>query len=250
MPDKVELLSILTATYNAANRLPYLIESLAQQSDKEFEWVVADGGSTDGTVELVNNAASFLENVRLDSHPDHGIYDALNRAIKIAQGDYYIVVGADDELSPYAVENYKKACKQSEADFITARIDTGGNIQGVRRPGWRWLYGQFAYVSGHAVGLAIRRSLHNRFGLYSLKYQIASDQLFILRAIDGGAVVSSHDFVAGRFDTEGASGRDVLATLFEGFRVQMDLGESPLIQFGLLGLRILKNWGRIKAQYR
>ncbi|WP_287963203.1 glycosyltransferase [Alcanivorax sp.] len=244
------LLSVVTATYNVEEKIPSLISSLARQSDQKFEWVVADGGSNDSTLELVNNAASVLENVKIDSRPDCGIYDALNRAVKIAEGDYYLVVGADDELTPGAVESFRKACKESEADFVTALIDTGRNIKGVRRPGWRWLYGPFAYVSGHAVGLAIRRSLHDRFGFYSLDYHIASDQLFILRAVDGGAVVSRHDFVAGRFDPGGTSAQDLLATLMEGFRVQVTVGESPLIQFGLLGLRILKNLGRIKANLR
>lgn len=244
------MLSIITATYNAEAKLPRLIDSLIHQSDQDFEWVVSDGGSKDGTLDLVNNAVSVLENVKIDSRPDCGIYDALNRAIKISEGDYYIVVGADDELSPDAVENFKKACQSSDADFVTARIDTGGRVHGVRRPGWRWLYGPFACVSGHAVGLAIRRSLHDRIGFYSLNYQIASDQLFILQAIDDGAVVSSHDFVSGRFDPNGTSGQDVLATLMEGFRVQVAVGESPLIQYFLLGLRIMKNLGRIKSDPR
>ncbi|MEN9258541.1 MAG: glycosyltransferase [Gloeomargarita sp. SRBZ-1_bins_9] len=103
MSDKGPLLSVVTATYNAAHDLPRLIASLAAQTDQDFEWVVADGVSTDGTLELLEQARQKLQRVVVDSRPDFGIYDALNRAVKLASGEYYLVVGADDMLFPEAI---------------------------------------------------------------------------------------------------------------------------------------------------
>ncbi len=167
-------ISIITATYNAEKYLPRLVESLEKQRDKNFEWVVADGASTDRTLEILENAKRSLKNVVVDSRPDFGIYDVLNRAIKISKGDYYLVVGADDILFPDAIENYRKAAKQSNADLITARIKIGNSIRGPKRPAWGWLYGQSAYVSGHVVGLLIRKDLHEKFGYYSRRFPIAA----------------------------------------------------------------------------
>ena len=239
--------SIITATYNVENDLPCLVQSLHSQTDQNFQWVVADGGSTDETLKLVQVAAESL-NVKVDSRPDFGIYDALNRAVKMADGDYYIVIGADDELSPDAVERYKAACISANADFVTACVKVNGCICEVRKKRWEWLHGPFAYVSSHAVGLAIRRSLHERFGYYSRSFPIAADQLFILEAIHGGATVSEHPFIAGKYYRGGSSGQDILGTLVEGFRVQVRVGHGLLLQLILLIARVMINRSRIKAK--
>ena len=236
-------ISIVTATYNAAALLPHLVASLRGQIDKNFEWVVADGGSSDGTVKIVEEAGETLRQVLVTSQTDFGIYDALNRAIKLSTGDYYIVLGADDTLAPDAIANYKQAIAETNADLITAQIQSDAYARGRRVRCLPWLYAQFAYVSGHAVGLAIKRSLHEQVGYYSRKLPIAADQLFIQKAMQMGARLSSHEFVAGYFDSHGgASSQDVLGTLLEGYRVQLALGESKWVQTTLLLVRLIKNW--------
>ncbi|OOG24419.1 hypothetical protein B1C78_08765 [Thioalkalivibrio denitrificans] len=242
-------LSIVTATYNAASVLPQLIESLLSQTDPDFEWVVADGGSTDETLDLLAEASSSLACVVVDSRPDFGIYDALNRAVRKATGEYYLVAGADDIFFQDAVSNYKKAISQAGTDFVTSRIRSGRGVRGPRVLRWSWLYGPFAYVSSHAVGLATRRTLHQVHGYYDRQLPVAADQLFILRAIRSGATVSYHEFVAGRFESQnGASGQDVLGCLLEGYRAQVATGHSLLGQTLLLFLRMLKNWRRLQVR--
>lgn len=90
------LVSIVTATYNAKEYLPRLIASLRNQVNKNFEWVVVDGASTDGTLEILNNVNDI--NLTVDSRPDNGVYDAFNRAAQIASGNYILFLGADDFL--------------------------------------------------------------------------------------------------------------------------------------------------------
>lgn len=238
-------LSVVSATFNAAKILPGLISSLKSQTDLDFEWVVADGGSTDGTLNQLAEAASNLR-VVVDSREDFGIYDALNRAIRRATGDYYLVLGADDTLCPDAIANFRSYLISCGADILTAKIKCAGDIVGVRRS-WPWLYGPFAYVSAHAVGALIRRSLHDKLGFYSRHYPIAADQLFLKQAVKAGAKVVEADFVAGEFCLGGASGADILGTLSEGFRVQIKTGENPLVQFSIFVLRVVKNWRKIKA---
>jgi glycosyltransferase involved in cell wall biosynthesis len=230
---------VVTATYNAVDVLPRLIRSLRAQTDRDFEWVVADGASTDETLLLLQEADSDLR-IRVDSRPDFGIYDALNRAVKMASGDYYLVVGADDELFPDAVARYKAACSRSDADLVTARIQVDGRVYGVRKRRWEWLHGQFAYVSGHAVGVAIRRDLHTRVGWYSRVYPVAADQYFVLSALHMGAQVSVGDFCAGIFYKTGSSGSDLLSSLTDLCRVLVNLGHSLPLQLLLLNLRVLR----------
>ncbi len=133
-------LSIITATYNAAEHLPRLIESLLAQTDQDFEWVVADGASTDGTLELLEQARPKFRRVIVDSRPDFGIYDALNRAVKLSTGKFYLVLGADDELFPGGIEAYKKELMVDDADLISCRYYAGGKLASVRKPRWEFLY--------------------------------------------------------------------------------------------------------------
>ncbi|QSF49251.1 glycosyltransferase [Thermosynechococcus sp. TA-1] len=242
-------LSIITATYNAEEHLPRLIASLIAQTDPDFEWVVADGGSTDRTLELIEAATAKLKAVVVDSRPDFGIYDALNRAIRLASGDYYLVMGADDELFPEAVAQYKIACEETEADFVTANYYIGErDIAPVWQPAWEWWKGMQAHVTGHAVGLAIRRTLHQRVGQYSRHFPLLADQLFVMQAIRAGARVARRDFIAGRFHPHGTSGSDLLGLIVEMYRIQVRLGHSFLVQTLLLFYRIIRCWPRIQQQ--
>lgn len=231
--------SVVTAAYNAAAVLPQLIASLVAQTDQDFEWIVADGGSTDGTLELLEAAKDKL-NLKVDSRPDFGIYDALNRAIKLATGDYYLVMGADDELFPEAVAQFKSAITATDCDFVSARCECNGQVTGPKRPHWEWLYRQFAHVTGHAACLAIRKQLHAQYGMYSHRLPIAADQLFILKAIHGGARVHRAKFVSGKFNTRGLSGTDKIATFTETLQSQVMAGHSPWLQLLLFNLKMGK----------
>ena len=90
------IISVLPVTFNAIDMLPGLIDSLKAQTDRCFEWIVVDGASTDGTIELIKSSNDIV--TQWISEPDFGIYHAMNKAIQLATGDYYLVVGADDRF--------------------------------------------------------------------------------------------------------------------------------------------------------
>jgi len=235
--------SIITATFNAAQHLPKLVVSLRQQTDKDFEWVVMDGGSTDGTVELLSNLGDLPLVWR--SEPDFGIYDALNKAIKLCKGAFYLVVGADDVLEPATVANYKALGVATGADILTAATDYGSRIGVIATPrGPSWLMGQRAFVTGHAVGSVYRKSLHEIVGVgfYSKAYQISADQLFVKRAVQSGASVAVGNFLAGRLGEEGVSTIDVAGRLTEFFRVQLQTERCKSLQVLLFVLRMIRDF--------
>ncbi|MFN4280684.1 hypothetical protein, partial [Thermosynechococcus sp.] len=111
---------------------------------------------------------------------------------------------------------------------------------------WEWLWAARTYITSHAVGLAVRRDLHNRVGEYSRYFPQAADQLFILEAIQQGATVSFRDFITGRFYEYGTSGRNRLATITEIYRIQVKLGHSLAVQTLLLLCRLIKWWAYIQ----
>jgi len=241
-------ISIITATYNAAEHLPRLIESLVAQTDQDFEWVVADGGSTDGTLEILEKAKSQLRNLVIDSRPDFGIYDALNKAVRLASCEYYLVSGADDELDKAAVENFKKLALRTGADILTAAVAIMNGRHVVRRPsGASWFHGGMAYVTGHAIGSVFRKSLHNQksVGYYSKAYPIAADQLFVKRAVQSGASIAIGNFLAGRFGDTGVSSVNLAGTLSEFFCVQLETERWKGLQVALYILRLIKNYPKL-----
>ncbi len=234
-------ISVVTATYNCEGQLPALIDSLRSQTDRNFQWVVADGGSTDGTVPLLRSIHDL--DVLVTSQADFGIYDGLNRALRSSSGEYYIVAGADDRLSADAIANFRAAIGSSGADIVAARVMYGPHCFRIKR-GPTWLYGEKSFIAHHSVGTAFRRSLHERYGFYSNRLPLGADGLFVLRACKGGASRHEAEFVAGTTGVGGASAADWAGAATELFRAQLLTGGSVWVQSLLLLLRIVKGSNR------
>jgi glycosyltransferase involved in cell wall biosynthesis len=230
-------ISVITVTLNCAQRLPRLLDSLLAQKDQDFEWVVVDGGSRDNTLEVVSR---FPEaRLRKASGPDFGIYDALNKAVALARGDYYVVAGADDELYPDAIGNFRRTAASTSSDIVAASVDWDASTLRPMR-GRRWLRGGNAFVAGHAVGSLIRRRLHETCGMYSNRYVNTADMYFVLSAHRAGARIGAADFVAGRFGTDGVSSTDQFCSLSDAFRIQLAFGENKPLQLALYIARLLR----------
>ena len=90
------LFSIITVTYNAASTLPATLRSVGEQTCKLYEYLVIDGGSKDGTADLANT--SGIDNLTVVCEPDRGLYDAMNKGLGLAKGDYVIFLNAGDSF--------------------------------------------------------------------------------------------------------------------------------------------------------
>jgi glycosyltransferase involved in cell wall biosynthesis len=232
-------ISVITVTFNATDVLPGLIESMRRQTDRDFEWVIADGASTDGTVELLTESSDVI--THWISEPDFGIYHAMNKALQMATGKYYLVLGADDRLNPDAIAQYRNHACQLETDIVTALIMRNGIIE-QRKPCWPWLYAHHAYVSEHSVGSLIRKKLHDKFGLYSKRYSIGADLLFLKRVCSSpGIIVTKADFVAGTFGFTGTSREDRAGAICDYFRAQLETEKNKYLQIILFAAKVLKN---------
>lgn len=241
MPSPVKV-TVITATLNARAHLPRLIASLQGQSDANFEWLVADGGSSDGTQALVRGAQGL--SMRITEARDFGIYDALNRAILQVDGGYYLVVGADDVLFQHAIEDFRSCVAATgEPDFVAAGIRQAGRTVPARH-GLGWLYGMPGEASSHSVGLLIKRACHDRFGLYSRRFPIAADQLFVKTALQAGATIERMSQVVGEFGVDGTSGSDSLGLLTEVFRVQVRTERRVALQYLIFVARLSKYFVR------
>ena len=99
--DYKNLVTIVTVTFNAADILEKTIRSVISQSYKKIEYIIIDGKSTDSTLDIVNQYISFISYVK--SEADNGIYDAMNKGIQLAHGEWILFLNAGDVLSSSTV---------------------------------------------------------------------------------------------------------------------------------------------------
>ena len=231
--------SVITATFRCAPDLARLIASLRAQTDRDFDFLVLDGGSADATNEVIASSRDIV--TYTTSEPDRGIYDALNKGIRALRTDYYLVVGADDILFPGAIASYKSAVRDTGADIVVAGVKAGSSIRRGYHPGNAWR-GHHKMVTSHSVGMLFRASLHERFGPYSLRYPLLADGWLIKRACTDPRVRTvAGNFVAGEFGVRGSSNNARLQTYCEMWQIQLATGENPLVQYLLFQGRLLKH---------
>jgi glycosyltransferase involved in cell wall biosynthesis len=224
-------ISILTATFNSSAVLRRLYASLEAQTYREFEWIVVDGRSSDATINLLTDWASRQSWIKFISEPDFGVYDALNKGLHRASGEYYLVVGSDDELNPEALRLYADAVADGDCDVVLANVLKDDRVAGGFCPSRGWLGHQQVFRGSHSVGMLFKKSLHDRYGDYSNRFPMLADGYFLkklLRSPDVRFVQAG--FVAGRFCTRGISSTGKLQSLAETWQIQMLTERNKMLQ--------------------
>lgn len=211
------MISIITATFNSAKTLKDTIQSVLRQTNKDFEYLIIDGGSTDETIDIVKSYESeFSGRLKWVSEKDEGIYDAMNKGIKMASGDVVGILNSDDYFtSDDILQTVDNAFKSHEIDAIYGDIHfiRDGNPQKcVRyyssrmfRPFWL----RFGFMPAHP-SFYCKREIFDKAGLYSLDYKIGADYEMMVRLFKKYRIMSQYinkDFVTMR--TGGASNNNV-----------------------------------------
>jgi len=241
-------ISVVTVTLNAAKDLPGLISSLRNQTDREFDYVVIDGASRDGTKDIISSAGDIV--TYTISEPDRGFFDALNKAVRAVETDFYVVMGADDRFEPDAIANFKKVAEKTGADVVIADVKAGKTIRRGYHPERRWL-GPARMITSHSVGTCMRTNLHSKFGDYSWRYPLLADSYYVKRlCLSPEVKVVAGNFLSGEFAMDGFSNNNSVRILCEYWWVQRDTGENPLLQYLLFQLRAFRYLPRLISGLR
>lgn len=238
------LITIITVVLNGVKTLSRAIQSVKNQRYENIEYILIDGGSTDGTLELIIENDDFID--FWISERDCGIYDAFNKGIKYALGDYYIIMGCDDILYENSVNDIvRNHLIDADIDFIVAAVMIGSNLRSGVRPGLGWL-GANAMINSHSLGLIIKTSLHKKIGFYSTQLILGSDSLFIKKLFSENLSYVSSDVIMGEFAYGGISNTAVLQKLCENFIVQVDTEKKfKFLQILIFVARLIKNYKKI-----
>jgi glycosyltransferase involved in cell wall biosynthesis len=178
--------SLLVTTYNVKENLKITLEHIRKQDYPALEVVIADGASTDGTVDIIREFADWAAQtkklaVRWVSEQDAGLYDAMNKAYDLSTGDIVAVCNdilcTEDAVSAlvHAIEQGGEGCVGAHADLVYMKNDAVVRSwhmgEGELRQGW---------MPGHPT-LFLKREIYEKYGGYDTRYRCAADYEFMVR---------------------------------------------------------------------
>jgi glycosyltransferase involved in cell wall biosynthesis len=177
-------ISIVTPVLNRHDTIAAAIESVSSQSVPALEHIVVDGGSRDGTLDVLGR----YPHLTTSSGPDTGIYDALNKAIAKARGDFILHLNADDLLAPSALAAIVAAARSNpSADVICGGamlVDMVGNhVADLTGPRFRQSDFDAVLLGSPIINARVfRRGAYERVGQYDTRYPLLADRDFLVRA--------------------------------------------------------------------
>lgn len=236
---KLPVVSIITITYNASRWLERTILSILSQSYSNIEYIIIDGGSTDGTVDIIKQYASGIS--YWVSEPDKGIYDAMNKGLQKATGDYVWFINAGDSL--YTSDTVQRVVslvqkKKVLPDIIygeTSIIDEDGNSQGRRRlkapDKLSWKSFRMGMLVCHQSFITKRTIVP----LYDLAYRYSSDFDWCIRCMKQAKSIYNTRMVLSNFLEGGVSTTQRKASLKERYDVMCKY-------YGIVSTSLLHVW--------
>lgn len=209
--DKI-FFSIITVTYNAEEFIRETIESVIAQEFKNYEIIFVDGSSTDNTLKIINEYRDVLCNVRIVSERDKGIYDAMNKGAKIANGEYIYYLNAGDYLVNSKVLldvadfiSSNKNNNKEEKIIYHGEVVRNQNIvhYPLQYKEWKWIYLEHAYFCHQAIFAS--RSIFENYK-FDISYKVCADRDWLINVMrNGGKYIYMKGIVIANYAEGGVS---------------------------------------------
>ncbi|ANQ47865.1 glycosyltransferase [Flammeovirga sp. MY04] len=189
-------ISIITASYNNKKTLQQTISSVLAQDYNNIEYIIVDGGSLDGTVQMVQSYGKYIH--QFISEPDNGIYDALNKGVKMATGDVVGFMHSDDFFaSNTIISEIVKTFQKNNVDAVYGDLHYVSE-KDPNKIVRNWVSSSFSedklkrgWMPPHPT-LYIKNDCYKKFGLYNTKLRIAADYELILRYFGKNRITSAY----------------------------------------------------------
>jgi len=238
------VITIATVNLNNFEGLKRTIESVLEQKYQSFQFIIKDGGSTDGSLELLNKYAKVQHNLIVDTSSDTGIYDAMNQCISLASEDYIIFMNSGDVfLDNESLENVVNVInknKHGDVYYFSCYMDFGGRkfLRKAKKCSYA-LYGQPAIHQA----TVFRTSVHKN-NFYNLKYKISADYEVMLSIYrQGYKQLSFPEVVLASFEVEenSASYKNQKKSRYEMKLAQKEHGVNSFLILLFNMIRFMKN---------
>lgn len=224
------LVTIITVCQNSEATIRDTIESVLNQTYNNIEYIIVDGKSNDSTLEIIKSYQNKFKERNFNylwiSETDTGIYEALNKGVKLASGNWISFIGSDDKYTENAVELYMKNRPKNDVDLMYSNIKIKGkkNNTGV----WSWDKFRRSMNIAH-VGAFHHKNYFEKYGVFDTSYKIAGDYELLLRAKDKLRTHKLNEFTV-IMSGDGISNRNIEKVYSETTRAKKETAQvSPII---------------------
>ena len=237
MENLKKKISIITINLNNREGLEKTVASILSQVDRDFEWVVIDGGSYDGSLEILNRNKEYFD--YWISEPDNGIFSGMNKGITNSHGEFLLFLNSGDVfIDENVVLKINSNIKND--DFYVGQIKyRGKNISIDLSSKEKMYYHLLRYGFPHQATV-IKSSLFRKLGLYREDYKVSSDWVFNLKAIiNGNATVVKLPFIISEFDPHGVSSNPQMVNYDKDKMREETPGLCELMEFYIKYFKII-----------
>jgi glycosyltransferase involved in cell wall biosynthesis len=236
------IFSIITVVLNGEKFLRETIDSVKNQSFKNYEYIIIDGGSNDKTLDIIKEYSEHID--FWISEKDRGLYDAFNKGILMAKGKYIGIINSDDIYKVNALEIINEYFSNNpKIDFVFGSVKKHWGILHGYRP--KKIYYSWGFYSSHSTGFFIKKESANKVGLYDLRYKYHADYDFFFRMIVKNrlkGIATRKDEVTGVFRRGGFSSKIPFRKLFfEELKIRYNNDQNLILIFIIFIHRFLKN---------
>ena len=240
------LITVITAVFNSENHLEECLTSLHNQNYDNIEHIIIDGGSTDSSLSIIKRHETKID--YWVSEKDKGIYDAFNKGMKYARGDYLGFLNSDDVYTDKCFNyllNYIK--KFPDADFFFGAVKKHwGVLYGYKPYKIHWSWG---FYSSHSTGFFIKKKSAEKVGEYNLKYKYSADYDYFYRMIvkeKMSGIGTKKNELFGIFRRGGFSSKiRFIDHFFEEIKIRLDNKQNKLLILIIIIFKYLKNLSKI-----
>jgi glycosyltransferase involved in cell wall biosynthesis len=231
-------ISVITVSFNSANTIENTIQSVLSQNYPDLEYILIDGGSTDGTIDIIKKYEDKI--AYWISEPDKGISDAFNKGIRQATGDLICIINSDDALLPNVLNEISKQINV-DTDVIYGNMYIYRKKYNTEK--LHHSQDNLNFSKGHFYGLShpaslIRKRAYDKYGLYDVSLKYCMDKEIFLRMYEKGAKFQRIDLPIARYADGGASGvKNYHKVVLESTKISIRYGSPLLIAY----YRIVRN---------
>lgn len=232
------LISIITVVKNAENTIEKCINSVLNQNYKNIEYIIIDGNSTDNTKKIIDKYRNKVS--LIISGDDNGIWDAMNKGIKLAKGEILGFINADDVYYENSLKIVNKYFGGENIDFLFGTVKKYKLIHGYNPSVIKWSFG---FYTSHSVGFFIKTQKHKEVGFYNTKY-LSADLDFFYKMIVNFKLrgkSTEKEEILGEFGKGGFSSKiNYIEHLKDLNQIRIDNKQNKIFVYFLYFVKIIK----------